>query len=159
MKKTIYDFSVNNIKGQKISLEQYKWKVILVVNTASKCWLTPQYEWLEKLYQKYKDKNFVILGFPCNQFKNQEPWSSKDIQAWCLLNYGVSFDMFEKIDVNWRNASPLFKFLRKSLSGWFWNKVKWNFTKFLIDTNGTPVKRFAPTTQPEKLEKHIEKLI
>ncbi|MBS9784109.1 glutathione peroxidase [Candidatus Gracilibacteria bacterium] len=156
--KTIYDFEVEKLGGEKISLETYKGKTILIVNTASKCGLTPQYEGLEKLYKKYKDKGFVILGFPCNQFGNQEPGGAKEISENCLINYGVSFPMFAKMEVNGENAHPLFVFLRESLPGIFGNKIKWNFTKFLIDENGKPIKRFGPTFKPEKIEKYLKKL-
>ncbi len=157
--ENIYDFKVKKLNWEEISLSEYKNKTILIVNTASKCWLTPQYEWLEKLYQKYKDKDFIILGFPCNQFWNQEPWDSKEISQGCLINYGVTFPMFAKIEVNWENAHPLFKFLREKLPGFLVNRIKWNFTKFLVDKNWTPIKRFSPTTKPEKIEKYLEKII
>ena len=157
---TFYDFEAAKLNGERLSLEHYKGKTVIVVNTASKCGLTPQYEGLEKLFQKYKDKGLVILGFPCNQFGNQEKGTSDEIQEFCQMNYGVSFPMFEKIEVNGKNAHPLFKFLKSKLSGGLLgSKIKWNFTKFLVDKNGTPVKRFAPTTNPEKIEKDIERII
>ena len=141
-------------------MEEFKGKTILVVNTASACGLTPQYKGLEKLYQKYKDKGLVVLGFPCNQFGNQESGTSEEIQEFCQVNYGVSFPMFEKIKVNGSSAHPLFKFLKSKLGGGiFGSKIKWNFTKFLINKNGVPKKRFGPTTIPKDLEKHIEKLL
>jgi glutathione peroxidase len=140
-------------------MDTYKGKVALVVNTASKCGLTPQYEGLEKLYEKYKDRGLVILGFPCNQFGNQEPGTEKEISEGCLINYGVTFQMFSKIEVNSDNAHPIYKYLKDKLPGFPGKKIKWNFTKFLIDSNGTPVKRFAPTTIPEKLVPAIEKLL
>ena len=141
-------------------MEEFKGKTILVVNTASACGLTPQYKGLEKLYQKYKDKGLVVLGFPCNQFGNQESGTSEEIQEFCKVNYGVSFPMFEKIKVNGSSAHPLFKFLKSKLGGGiFGSKIKWNFTKFLINKNGVPKKRFGPTTIPKDLEKHIEKLL
>ena len=156
----IYDFKANNISGKEISLNDYKGKTIVVVNTASKCGLTPQYEGLEAMYQKYKDDGLVILGFPCNQFGQQEKGNADEIQEFCQVNYGVSFPMFEKIEVNGKNAHPLFKYLKKELSGGiFGSKIKWNFTKFVIDKNGNPVKRFAPTTKPEKMEKFIKKTL
>lgn len=157
---SLYDFEATKLNGEKISLDQYKDKTILVVNTASKCGLTPQYEGLEKLYQKYKDQGLIILGFPCNQFGSQEKGTSEEIQEFCQVNYGVTFPMFEKIDVNGKNAHPLFKFLKSELSGGLLgSKIKWNFTKFLIDKNGTPIKRFAPIIAPEKLQGSIEKII
>ncbi len=157
---TLYDFEAVKLNGERLRLDYYKGKTIIVVNTASKCGLTPQYEGLEKLYQKYKDKGLVILGFPCNQFGNQEKGTSDEIQEFCQVNYGVSFPMFEKIEVNGKDAHPLFKFLKSKLTGGLLgSKIKWNFTKFLIDKDGTPVKRFAPTTKPEKMKKDIEKII
>jgi glutathione peroxidase len=157
---SVYDFEAQSINGKKIELNQFKGKTVVVVNTASKCGLTPQYEGLEELYKKYKDQGLVILGFPCNQFSNQEKGSSEEIKEFCQVNYGVSFQMFEKIEVNGKNAHPLYKYLKKELSGGlFGSKIKWNFTKFIIDKNGTPVKRFAPTTKPEKMEKWIKKII
>ncbi|ETN96631.1 glutathione peroxidase [Zhouia amylolytica] len=157
---SFYDFEADKLNDEKIRLDAYKDKTVIVVNTASKCGLTPQYEGLEKLYQKYKDRGLVILGFPCNQFANQESGSSDEIQEFCQRNYGVSFPMFEKIEVNGKNAHPLFKYLKSELSGGiFGRKIKWNFTKFLIDKNGNPVKRYAPTTVPEKMEKDIIKIL
>ncbi|MGV8962925.1 MAG: glutathione peroxidase [Candidatus Saccharimonadaceae bacterium] len=158
--KTIYDFEAIKLNGTTMSMKDYQGKTIVVVNTASKCGLTPQYEGLEKLYQKYKEQGLVILGFPCNQFGLQEPGSSDDIKEFCHVNYGVSFPMFEKIDVNGKNAHPIFKYLKSVLSGGiFGNKIKWNFTKFLINSKGIPVKRFAPTTKPEKIEETILELL
>ncbi|GAB4510140.1 MAG: glutathione peroxidase [Allomuricauda sp.] len=160
MNPSFYDFEANRLNGEKISMEEFKGKTILVVNTASACGLTPQYKGLEKLYQKYKDQGFVVLGFPCNQFGNQESGTSEEIQEFCQVNYGVSFPMFEKIKVNGSSAHPLFKFLKSKLGGGiFGSKIKWNFTKFLINKNGVPKKRFGPTTIPKDLEKHIEKLL
>lgn len=141
-------------------MTQYQGKTILVVNTASKCGLTPQYEGLEKLYKNYKDQGLVILGFPCNQFANQESGTSDEIQEFCQINYGVSFPMFEKVDVNGENAHPIFKYLKSKLGGGiFGSKIKWNFTKFVIDKNGNPVKRFSPITKPEKMENTIRKML
>ena len=159
MKETIYQFSAKSITGKEIKLSDYAGKVVLIVNTASKCGFTKQYEGLEKLYNKYKDKGFVILAFPCNQFGSQEPGTNSEIKEFCSLNYGVSFDIFEKIDVNGENAHPLYKFLTKEKSGFITDDIKWNFTKFLIDKNGNVVDRFAPQTTPENLEKDIEKLL
>ena len=159
MESSFYKLSATSLKGKEISMDAYKGKVVLVVNTASKCGLTPQYEGLEKLYQKYQEQGLVILGFPCNQFANQEPGSEEQISEVCHINYGVTFPMFAKVEVNGDNAHPIFKYLTNKLKGLFNKKVKWNFTKFLIDAQGTPVKRFAPVTKPEKLEKDIEKLL
>ena len=159
MENNFYQFTAQNIQGKEVSMEDFKGKIILVVNTASKCGFTPQYAGLEDLYRKYRDAGLVILGFPCNQFGNQEPGDEKSISETCLINYGVSFPMFSKVDVNGEQAHPIFKYLKKQLSGLFGSKIRWNFTKFLIDKHGKPVKRFAPITQPEKLEPYIEKLI
>ncbi len=155
----IYNFKVNTLKGKEISLSEYKNKVILIVNTASKCGLTEQYKGLEELYKKYKSKDFVVIGFPCNQFGNQEPGNSKEIEGGCLINYGVTFPMMEKIEVNGNNENPLYTYLKQQLPGVLTNSIKWNFTKFLIDKNGKPVKRFKPTTKPERLEQDIESLL
>lgn len=159
METNFYAFKAKSLQGKEISMDQYRGKTVLVVNTASKCGLTPQFEGLESLYQAYKGKGFVILGFPCNQFANQEPGDEKTISEGCVLNYGVSFQMFSKVDVNGENAHPLYKYLKKEKSGIFGSGIKWNFTKFLIDKNGNPVKRYAPTTKPEKIEKDLKKLL
>ncbi|MBP1664714.1 MAG: glutathione peroxidase [Bacteroidetes bacterium] len=154
-----YQFKANSLQGKEIGMKSYEGKVVLVVNTASKCGLTPQYEGLEKLHKEYKDKGLVILGFPCNQFANQEPGNAKDISENCLINYGVSFQMFSKIDVNGSTAHPIYKYLKKELKGFPGNEIKWNFTKFLVDRNGNPYKRFSPLTKPEQLRKDIETLL
>ena len=159
MKSQFYQFSALTLQGKEISMEEFKGKTLLVVNTASKCGLTPQFEGLEKLNQKYKDKGLVILGFPCNQFMNQEPGDEKSISEGCLLNYGVSFPMFSKIEVNGANSHPIYKYLKSELGGWFGSKIKWNFTKFLIDSTGKPVKRFSPTTVPEKIDDYLVKFL
>jgi len=156
---TFYEFEAKSLQGKDISMETYKGKVALVVNTASKCGLTPQFEGLENLYKKYKDKDFVILGFPSNQFANQEPGDEKSIEEGCVINYGVTFPMFSKIDVNGSNTHPIFKYLKNEKKGLLGKKVKWNFTKFLIDANGFPQKRFSPTTKPKDIEKDILKLL
>ena len=140
-------------------MSEYAGKVILVVNTASKCGLTPQYEGLESLYRKYKDQGLVILGFPCNQFGNQEPGDEKSISEGCLINYGVSFPMFAKVDVNGENTHPIFKHLKKENRNIWGGKIKWNFTKFLLDKNGQAFKRYSPITKPEKLERDIIRLL
>ncbi|MBY0245460.1 MAG: glutathione peroxidase [Sphingobacteriaceae bacterium] len=153
-----YSFEAKLINGQNISMNAFKGKTIIIVNTASKCGLTPQYKGLEELYQSYKEKGLVILGFPCNQFAKQESGSAAQIEEFCQVNYGVSFTMFDKIDVNGAQAHPLFKYLKNELGGVFGNNIKWNFTKFVIDKNGKPVKRFAPTTKPESMESYIQKI-
>jgi len=159
MKEQFYQFSAKSLQGKEISMDTYRGKTILVVNTASKCGLTPQFEGLENLYQKYKEKGLVILGFPCNQFANQEPGDEKSISEGCVLNYGVTFQMFSKIDVNGKNAHPVYKYLKKELGSILGSKIKWNFTKFLIDSSGNPVKRFSPTTEPAVIDKYLEKLL
>jgi len=156
---TFYQFSAKSLQGKEINMETYKGKTILVVNTASKCGFTPQFEGLENLYRKYKDKGFVVLGFPCNQFANQEPGDEKSISEGCLINYGVTFPMFSKIEVNGENAHPIYKYLKQELKGFLGSKIKWNFTKFLIDAEGNPVKRFSPSTTPEKIDKVLERFL
>jgi glutathione peroxidase len=159
MRDEFYSYSAKSLQGKEISMDNYRGKTILVVNTASKCGLTPQYQGLQKLYEKYQDKRLVILGFPCNQFANQEPGDEKTIAEECLVNYGVTFPMFSKIDVNGKHAHPIFKYLKKNLPGTFGNSIKWNFTKFLIDPDGKPLKRYAPTTTPEKIDQDIENVV
>lgn len=154
-----YEMSAKSIQWKDISMNDFSGKVVVVVNTASKCGLTPQYEGLEALYQKYKDQGLVVLGFPCNQFANQESWDEKSIQEGCLLNYGVTFPMFSKVDVNGENAHEIFQYLKKELSGFLTDDIKWNFTKFVIDRTGTPVERFAPTTLPQDMEKTLLKYL
>lgn len=180
---SIYNFKVNDIDGNEISLDQYKGKVIIIVNTASKCGYTPQFQDLQSLYEKYEDKGLVILGFPCNQFLGQEPGSNDEVKSFCLLNYGVTFPMFEKVDVRGLNATPLFNFLinQKPFEGFNLEKVqqkllysvisekypeslvdnsiKWNFTKFLIDREGNVINRFEPFVEPIDMEDHIIKLL
>tara|TARA_R110002049_G_scaffold228717_4_gene400827 strand:+ start:3261 stop:3746 length:486 start_codon:yes stop_codon:yes gene_type:complete len=155
----IYDFSINSLQGKKIDLSEYKGKVILVVNTASECGFTPQYEGLQKLHKQYGEMGLVIIGVPCNQFGHQEPGDAKAISDGCLINYGVDFLITEKLDVNGANSHPLFAYLRNALPGLFSNKIKWNFTKFLISRDGQPLNRFAPITKPEKLEKYIKQAL
>ncbi len=156
MKTNFYNLEAETLQGKMLSMESFKGKTILIVNTASKCGLTPQYEGLEKLYQKYQDKGLVVLGFPCNQFGNQEPGDAKSIEEGCLINYGVSFPMFAKVDVNGKNAHPIYKYLKKELSTLLGSRIKWNFTKFLIDSQGNPIKRFGSTTKPEKIDNYLE---
>ncbi|WP_318459187.1 glutathione peroxidase [Photobacterium leiognathi] len=155
----IYDFEVKNITGDMLSLEKYQGKVLLIVNTASECGFTPQYETLQALFDKYKDQGLVILGFPCNQFGGQEPGTEAEIAQSCLVNYGVTFPMFSKVDVKGAQADPLFTYLVKALPGVLGANIKWNFTKFLIAPDGTPVKRYAPTTKPLDIEADIVKLL
>lgn len=159
MSAKFYEFSANTLQGKEVSMDTYKDKVVIVVNTASKCGLTPQYEGLESLYREYKDRGLVILGFPCNQFLGQEPGGEKEIQEGCLINYGVSFPMFSKIDVNGSNAHPIYKYLKKELKGFPGSEIKWNFGKFMLDKNGKPFKRYSPTTAPDKMREDIEKLL
>lgn len=157
---SVYDFSALLLDGQPMSLAQFRGRVLLIVNTASKCGFTPQYAGLEELYGEYKHRGFEILGFPCNQFGRQEPGSAEEIGAFCERNYGVSFPMFGKIDVNGPAAHPLYQFLKRSKPGLFgFRRIKWNFTKFLTDRSGRPVARFAPSTKPEALAGRIEQLL
>ena len=156
----IYDFKVKNITGQEVSMSEYKGKVILIVNVASKCGFTPQYKGLEELYQKYKDKGFLILGFPCNQFGSQEPGTNAEIKEFCSSNYNVTFPLFDKIEVNGDNVHPLYKYLKSQAKGMLGTEsIKWNFTKFLVDKNGKVIDRFASMTKPESLHEDIEKLL
>ena len=157
--RTVYEFSVKDRKGKDVSLKEYANEVLLIVNTATKCGFTPQYEELEKLYETYHSQGFEILDFPCNQFGGQEPGGEKEISEGCLINYGVSFPMFSKIDVNGENAHPIYKYLKNELKGFPGSEIKWNFGKFMLDRNGKPYKRFSPFTKPEKLRKDIEKLL
>jgi len=154
---TFYDLQAELSSGKTINFSDYKNKLVLIVNTASKCWLTPQYEWLDALHQKYKDSWLVILGFPCNQFANQEP--DEKTKSACLLNYWVSFPIFKQVDVNWETTHPVFKYLKKQKFSFFGSRIKWNFTKFLISKDWTQVIRFAPTTKPEDMEKSILELL
>ncbi|MBN7773451.1 glutathione peroxidase [Clostridium aminobutyricum] len=154
-----YDFTAKKINGEEVKMLDYKGKVVLIVNTASKCGFTPQLEELEQLYEKYSKDGFEVLGFPCNQFAGQEPGTNEEVQQFCQINYGVSFTMFEKIDVNGENAHPLYQYLTKEAKGSINNKIKWNFTKFLIDSEGDVVKRYAPIVKPLKIEEDIKKLL
>ncbi|AIQ67379.1 glutathione peroxidase [Paenibacillus graminis] len=157
---SIYDYEANTLRGQEESLSKYKGKVLLVVNTASKCGFTPQYKGLQEVYDKFKDRGFEVLGFPSNQFAGQEPGESEDIAEFCEINYGVTFPMYEKIDVKGDGAHPLFKYLSKEAPGVLGSKsVKWNFTKFLVDQEGHVLKRFAPQTTPDQIEADIAKLL
>ena len=156
---SIYDISVTTIDGQSISMANYKNKVLLIVNVASECGFTPQYEGLEELYKTYKTEGFEVLGFPSNQFSQQEPGSNQEIKFFCQGTYHVSFDMFGKIDVNGKYESQLFKFLKKEQGGFLTKAIKWNFTKFLVDKDGNVVDRYASTTTPQSLKEDIEKLL
>ncbi len=156
----IYDFTVQDIEGKEVSLSKYKGKVLLIVNVASKCGFTPQYEGLEALYDKYKDDGLAILGFPSNQFSNQEPGTNKEIKEFCTLTYGVSFDMFAKVDVNGKNEIPLYKYLKSEATGVLGTEsIKWNFTKFLVDPTGKVIERYGSTTKPEDIEVEIKRLL
>jgi glutathione peroxidase len=160
MSDNVYEFSCDTTGGKKKSLADYQGKVLLVVNTASKCGFTPQFAGLEEMYEKYKDEGLEILGFPCNQFGKQDPGSNDEIMEFCQLNYGVSFPMFGKIEVNGSGADPLFQFLKKEAPGALGTQgIKWNFTKFLIDPAGKVVKRYAPKDTPKAIAKDIEKLL
>jgi glutathione peroxidase len=157
---TIYDFTAESLAGDTVNLEQYRGKVLLIVNTASNCGFTPQYEGLEKVYDQFKDKGVAVLGFPCNQFGGQEPGNAEEIGAFCQKNYGVSFPLFAKIDVNGDNTHPLYKYLKSEGRGLLGSEaIKWNFTKFLVKKDGTVFKRYAPTTAPKELLGDIEKLL
>lgn len=154
---SVYRFSAKTMDGKEESLSNFEGNVLLIVNTASKCGFTPQFEGLQQLYDTYKEKGFVILGFPCNQFGNQDPGSNEEIQQFCTTNYHVTFPMFEKVDVKGANAHPLFNYLTNEAKGILTKEIKWNFTKFLINKNGEVVDRFAPQTKPEQLKEKIEK--
>jgi len=157
---TIYDFTVDDIAGKKVKLDRYQGKVMLVVNTASECGFTPQYQGLEKLYKTLNAKGLEVLGFPCNQFGAQEPGSDKEIATFCERNYGVTFPLFHKVDVNGDAAAPLFQWLKKEKPGLLGSEaIKWNFTKFLVDRNGKVVGRYAPNDTPESMQGDVEKLL
>jgi glutathione peroxidase len=159
MENPLFNISAKTLQGKELNLSTYKGKVLIIVNTASKCGFTPQYADLNTLYEKYNKHGLEIIGFPCNQFGNQEPGSAKDISEGCLINYGVSFQMFDKVNVNGPDASPVFKTIKKQLPGLLGQRIVWNFTKFLYDKDGKPVKRYAPITSPLKMEKQIKKLL
>ncbi|WP_299495529.1 glutathione peroxidase [uncultured Shewanella sp.] len=160
MANSIYQFSAVDIQGTQINFKQYENKVLLIVNTASQCGFTPQYKALEALYKKYRSQGLVILGFPCNQFGQQEKGSNEEITAFCELNFGVSFPLFQKIEVNGKQTHPLYQFLKVSAKGILGSEnIKWNFTKFMVDKSGQVTKRYAPTTKPEALEKDILSLL
>ena len=156
---TIYDFKALNNKGAEVDFADYKGKVLLIVNTASKCGFTPQYDGLEDLWKKYKDQGLVVIGFPCDQFAHQEPGSDAEIAEFCRLNHGVTFPLMSKIDVNGDNAHPIYKYLKAETKGLFGSAIKWNFTKFLISRDGTRIERFAPMATPASLEDKIKALL
>ena len=157
---SIFDLSADSLAGAPVDLAQYKGKVVLIVNTASKCGFTPQYQGLEAVYQQFKDKGAVVLGFPCNQFGSQEPGTADEIGSFCEKNFGVTFPLFAKIDVNGSDTHPLFAQLKKQAPGLLGTEaIKWNFTKFLVRKDGTVFQRYAPTTKPEELVSDIEKLL
>ena len=157
---SLYKYSANKPNGESVSMEDYIGKVVLVVNTATKCGLTPQFAGLEKLHQDYKERGLVILGFPCNQFLGQEPVSNDKMEETCQINHGVTFQLMEKIDVNGSKAHPIYKFLKTKIkSGLFSSRIKWNFEKFLIDGNGKPIKRFSPKSKPASFEGEIIKAL
>ena len=156
---SLQDFSATTLDGQPVDLSAYAGKVVLVVNTASQCGFTPQYEGLQKLWETYGEQGFVILGFPCDQFGHQEPGDEATIGAFCEKNYGVTFPMMSKIEVNGDDAHPLYQWLRKEKSGLLGGKIKWNFTKYLVGKDGQVIDRYAPTTKPEKMSGDIEKAL
>ena len=155
----IYDFKVKNRKGEDVSLEIFKGKVLLIVNTATGCGFTPQYEGIEKLYEDYHEQGFEVLDFPCNQFGHQAPGTDDEIKQFCTAKYKTQFDQFKKIDVNGPNADPLYQWLCEQKRGPLGKSIKWNFTKFLVDRDGSVVKRYEPIVKPEKIEKDIKELI
>lgn len=156
---SFYDFSAKLSDGSDVTMAQYKGQVVLVVNTATKCGLAPQFDDLEALHQKYAEEGLCVLGFPSNQFANQEPGDNDQVAKVCRLDFGVTFTLFEKIDVNGENAHPIYQYLKKEAKGTLGDAIKWNFTKFLIDRNGKIVKRYAPTVNPRDIEKDILKLL
>ncbi|MEN2768756.1 glutathione peroxidase [Ornithinibacillus xuwenensis] len=156
---SIYEYSAETIQGEHKSMEAYKGNVLLIVNTASECGFSPQFDGLQELYETYQHDGFEVLGFPCNQFGNQDPGSNDEIASFCKKNYGVTFQMFQKIDVKGSNAHPLFRYLTTEAKGFLTKEIKWNFTKFLIDQEGNVVKRYAPQTAPENIKADIESLL
>ncbi len=156
---TFYDLNAKTPKGDNVEMADFKGKTVLVVNTATQCGLTPQFEGLEALHQQYKDDGLVVLGFPCNQFAGQEPETNDSIEEVCRVNHGVTFQLTEKVDVNGKNTHPVFEYLKNELGSFLGKKIKWNFTKFLITKEGKPFKRYAPTTKPAKIEKDVKKLL
>jgi len=156
---TIYDYTVKDAAGNDVNMKEYEGKVLLIVNTATGCGFTPQYEGLQDLYEKYQAQGLEILDFPCNQFGNQAPGTEEEIVDFCMSRYGVTFKMFRKVEVNGEEAEPLFKFLKEQKGGMMGSKIKWNFTKFLVDRNGNVVERYAPTTTPEQIDAAVATLL
>jgi glutathione peroxidase len=154
-----YDLKVNTPGGKPIQMSDFRGKVVLIVNTATRCGLAPQFRGLEELHEKYGDKGLVVLGFPCNQFQNQEPETNETVEESCKVNFGVTFQLTEKINVNGKDTHPVFSYLKEKLRGRFGKRIKWNFTKFLITADGKPYRRYAPTVKPSDLEKDIRKLL
>ena len=160
MKESFYDFKANDIAGNEVLMSDYKNKVVLIVNVASACYFTPQYKGMEKLYKSFKEKGFEVLGFPCNQFAEEEKGTNEEILNFCTSQFDVSFPMFEKIEVNGKNAHPLFKFLKKAVKGFLGSEsIKWNFSKFLVDQSGNVVKRYGSLDAPEAIEGDIKNLL
>ncbi|MDF2543207.1 MAG: glutathione peroxidase [Herbinix sp.] len=155
----LYEYNVKDKKGNNVSMNEYKGKVLLIVNTATGCGFTPQYEGLQNLYDKYQKDGFVVMDFPCNQFANQAPGTEEEIHTFCKSRFGTTFPLFSKIDVNGKNEEPLYTYLKKNKSGVFGSNIKWNFTKFLVDREGHVVKRYGPTVKPEEIEKDIVSLL
>jgi glutathione peroxidase len=158
-KMSIYDIEVKDIDGKNVELSKYKNRVMLIVNVASKCGYTGQYEGLQKLHEKYAKDGLSVLGFPCNQFLSQEPGTEEEIKNFCMSSFGVEFDMYSKIDVNGENTHPLYLYLKEEAGGFVTDGIKWNFTKFLVDKNGKVVERYAPSVTPEQIDKDIKKLL
>ncbi|MDR6548874.1 glutathione peroxidase [Paenibacillus qinlingensis] len=156
---SVHQFQVKTIRGEEKSLSTYKNQVLLIVNTATKCGFAPQFKGLQELHDTYKDQGFSVLGFPCNQFKDQEPGDDAQVEQACQINFGVNFPLFSKIEVNGAGTHPLYRYLKSKASGLFGSGIKWNFTKFLVDQDGNVIKRFSPTTTPRKIEKQIQKLL
>ncbi len=154
-----YDISVQKTNGEEISLSLFQWKTLLIVNTATKCWFTPQFEGLEELWQEYKEKDFFVLGFPCDQFAHQEPTEDKEMEEVCKINHWVTFPLFAKIKVNGEETHPLYQFLKSKKSWWFLNTIKWNFTKFLVDKEGNVINRYAPIVKPADIKNDILKIL
>ena len=159
METEFYNLSVKTPKGENLEMKKFKGKVVLIVNTATKCGLAPQFDGLEQLHQKYKDKGLVVIGFPCEQFMKQEPETNETMEEVCKINHGVTFQLTEKINVNGKDEHPVFTYLKNKKGGCFGNNIKWNFTKFLVDKNGNVIERYAPTYKPKKIENDIKRLL